>query len=125
MLKSVPYRMVLDFDRPCPKCKHVATILITSDHPDLPSFHFCSCERPTFTLYQDEVGEIPSFARAAPGTLGLHSVTKRNNQITEAYPLEDSPWQTGMRRNSHTIGCEINMQIGGHHKHCDCQCHKH
>jgi hypothetical protein len=76
MLKDVLYRMVLDFDRPCPKCRREATILITSSHPDLPSFHFCGCESPTFTLTQDGVGEVPSFARVTPGTQHRREIMK-------------------------------------------------
>jgi hypothetical protein len=58
------YRMILDWSAPCPKCGNEGTILIKSDNPDFPTFHYCGCERPTFVMTQDNVGEIPSFARA-------------------------------------------------------------
>lgn len=61
---ATPYRMVLDFGRPCPKCHGEASILITSGVRPLPEFYFCGCERPTFTLTQVGAGEVPSFARA-------------------------------------------------------------
>lgn len=58
------YRMILDWDRPCPKCDAEGTILIKSDNPELPTFHFCGCGYPTFEITQDNVGEVPSFSQA-------------------------------------------------------------
>ena len=58
------YRMVMDYDTPCPKCGNEGTILLTSENPDFPTFHFCGCEHPTFTIKQDRVGEVQSFAQA-------------------------------------------------------------
>lgn len=62
-LKTTQYRQVLDFQTLCEHCGQ-EMILITTDNPDLPTFHFCGCRRPTFELIQDGVGKIPSFARA-------------------------------------------------------------
>ncbi len=62
LLAHTPYRMVLDFDTLCDLC-HEPSILITSDNPQLPSFHYCGCQWPTFYLYQNGVGQIPSFAQ--------------------------------------------------------------
>jgi len=81
-MKHEPYKMILDFDTRCGKCGKAETIWITSGDPNLPSFHFCSCQYPTFTLTQDGVGDVPSFARA-DGALRLATTTKRGGVITE------------------------------------------
>jgi hypothetical protein len=25
----------------------------------------------------------------------------------------------------HSLNCDINVTVGGHHEHCDCECHTH
>ena len=61
--KNIPYKQVLDFQTICERCGK-ETILITSENPQLPTFHFCGCRAPTFELIQDGVGKVPSFAQA-------------------------------------------------------------
>lgn len=61
--RTTPYRQLLDFQTLCEHCGE-EMILIATDNPCLPTFHFCGCRRPTFELVQDGVGPIPSFARA-------------------------------------------------------------
>lgn len=62
-VNTEPYRMLLDFDTTCKKCGE-PMVWITTGNAYLPSFHYCGCSYPTFELFQDGVGDVPSFARS-------------------------------------------------------------
>jgi hypothetical protein len=51
----------------------------------------------------------------------LHDLVHMTPKVREA--ILNMPSTLINAEPAHTLGYEINTQVGGHHKYCDCKCH--